>query len=214
MKRTILSLTTAIALAAPAFAQDNFDSVIADALQRYGYAEENIDTLTEGERTEIYTAATSGDAMDVRTALAGMDLTEMGMSGEMANVEVTPDTELEVEEVLTENGYPEGTIDLLTQAEIANIYVAATSGDESEVQTVLSGLELSQADGTDAQAGGAETTAVTPDSTQEVIAYLEERGYSQEEISGLSDGDFASIYVAITSDDENEINQAIESAMN
>jgi len=92
--------------------------------------------------------------------------------------------------------------------------VAATSGDESEVQTVLSGLELSQADGTDAQAGGAETTAVTPDSTQEVIAYLEERGYSQEEISGLSDGDFASIYVAITSDDENEINQAIESAMN
>ena len=39
MKRTILSLTTAIALAAPAFAQDNFDSVIADALQRYGYAE-------------------------------------------------------------------------------------------------------------------------------------------------------------------------------
>ena len=131
----------------------------------------------------------------------------MGMSGEMANVEVTPDTELEVEEVLTENGYPEGTIDLLTQAEIANIYVAATSGDEkrSPDRPVGPRAVAGRRHGR-AKAGGAETTAVTPDSTQEVIAYLEERGYSQEEISGLSDGDFASIYVAITSDDENEIN--------
>jgi len=207
MKRTILSLTTAIALAAPAFAQDNFDSVIADALQTYGYAEENIGTLTDAERAEIYTTATSGDGMEVRQALAGMDLTEVGMPDEYADVEITPETEERVAEVLSTNGYPEGTVDLLTQGEIANIYVTATSGEANELASVLDGLQL-------AQAQGSASTSVTPDSTQAVIDYMQENGYTQEEISAVSEGDMADIHVAITSGEPSDIESAIEGAIN
>ena len=207
MKRTILSLTTAVALALPAYAQDNFDPVIADALQEYGYAEENIGTLTEAERAEIYTIATSGDQTELRRALAGMDLTEMGMPEDLANVEITADTEASVEEILTTNGYAAGSVDLLTQAEIANIYTTANASNETELMRVLDGLQLARVE-------GAEPATMAPDSTQAVIDYMQDRGYTQAEIAAVSEEEMVGIYAVMNSGDETEIERVIDGAIN
>ena len=206
MKRTMLSLTTAIALAGPALAQDNFDAVIEDALATYGYAEENIATLTEAERSEIYLTATSEDATDLRSVLAGMDLKELPMPADLAAVPADDNTEATVEDALVANGYEAATIEMLTQAEIAQIYLTATSGEAIDVTRAIDGLTL------DRQAQAAPATPA--DSSEEVLAYLRSEGYTEEEIAAISQAEIAEIYIALTSGDTTSINNAIAGAIN
>lgn len=206
MKRTMLSLTTAIALAGPALAQDNFDAVIEDALATYGYAEENIATLTEAERSEIYLTATSEDATDLRSVLAGMDLKELPMPADLAAVPADDNTEATVEDALVANGYEAATIEMLTQAEIAQIYLTATSGEAADVTRAIDGLAL------DRQAQAAPATPA--DSSEEVLAYLRSEGYTEEEIAAISQAEIAEIYIALTSGDTTSINNAIAGAIN
>lgn len=111
-----------------------------------------------------------------------------------------------VRDVLDRQGYPAGTIEMMSEGQIAEIYVTATSESVSDVDRILQGYEL----------GGGDMNAVNtgPSGVEEAVAnVLVENGYSADMVNALSSGDIANIYQADTAGDAAEVQDAITSAI-
>lgn len=207
MKRTILSFTTAtaIALALPAVAQtSDVDRTVMEVLASNGYPESSFDMLTEGEVANIYVTATSEDAGDVAGVLAGLDLPSDDASNVLRRSGEPSDIELRVREELESNGYEPDMIVALSAGDIASIYSAATTGGATDVERALSSaIDASQMTARDNPS----------DAEQRATMYLASQGYSDAEIDEVSEGELLSIYVALTSGDATEVNRVVASAM-
>jgi hypothetical protein len=203
MNRSILAMTTAMALALPTMSNANIEATVVDVLERNGYPASSIETLTQGEIAELYITATSEGASDVASVLRGIEFADAGADDRMMNADPS-DVEMTVARVLEQNGYSADMVGALSSTDIANIYVAHTSED----QTATS----------DATASAIETNAGTasgdPSAAQErAMTYLARQGYSMDVIDGIGKTELLSIYVALTSGDQREIDRAIESVV-
>lgn len=201
MKTTILGMTTAIALAIPAVAQTGIENTVSNVLQEQGYAAGTVDMLSEGQIAEIYVTATSADETELQSVLDSYELT----AGDMNAVEAGPSgIEEYVAGVLDANGYSPDMVNALSSGDIANIYTADTSGSETDVMEAISAaIETSGRTMTD-DPSAAEERAMT---------YLSRQGYSMEEIQNVSQAELVSIYVALTSGDRGDVNDAVSSAL-
>ena len=205
MKRTILSFTTAIALALPAVAQtSDVDRTVMDVLASNGYPESSFGMLTEAEIANIYVTATSEGAGDVAGVLAGLDLPSDEASDLLRRSGEPTDVELRVREELGNNGYEPDMIVTLSAGDIASIYTAATTGGETEVDSAIESA-------IDASRMMAENSP--SDAERRALMYLANQGYSDAEIDMVTEGELLSIYVALTSGDSTEVSRLVASAM-
>ncbi|MDG4650322.1 hypothetical protein P6F26_17890 [Roseibacterium sp. SDUM158017] len=204
MKRTILSLTTAIALAAPAFAQTGVEETVVDVLTQNGYPASSIEMLSQGQIAELYVVSTSEGAGDVSTVIASFDLPSDEGSDVLATSPAATDVEMTVASVLAENGYSADTVNALSGGEIANIYVASTSGSQTDVESAIaSAIEVSTTMPSENPSMAAERA----------IDYLMRKGYSAAEIEAIDQTELLAIYVALTSGEQTDIDEAVESAV-
>ncbi|MFW5655454.1 MAG: hypothetical protein ACOCYW_07385 [Roseicyclus sp.] len=201
MRTTILSMTTAIALAIPAVAQTDIEDTVRTVLDQQGYPEGTVDMLSEGQIAELYITATSSDETELRRVVDSYDLGE----GDMTAVDAGPSgVEQTVADVLVANGYSGDVINTLSSGDIANIYAAETSGDESDVmQAIESAVATSNRTATD-----------DPSAAEErAMRYLARQGVPMEQIEAMNQAELLSIYVALTSGDAADIDTAVSSAL-
>lgn len=204
MKRAILSLTTAMALAAPAVAQTGIDETVTDVLTQNGYPASAIDMLSEGQVAELYVASTSGNAGDVADVIASFDLPSDEASDVLYDSAAMTDVEMTVAEALDQNGYDPDTVNALSGTDIANIYDAATSDGAMDVNEAIE------------SAIDANRTMMSDDPSmaeERAIRYLAREGYSQSEIETVQQAELLAIYTALTSGNRDDIREAVESAI-
>lgn len=204
MKRAILSLTTAMALAAPAVAQTGIDETVTDVLTQNGYPASAIDMLSEGQVAELYVASTSGNAGDVSDVIASFDLPSDEASDVLYDSAAMTDVEMTVAEALDQNGYDPDTVNALSGTDIANIYDAATSDGAMDVNEAIE------------SAIDANRTMMSDDPSmaeERAIRYLAREGYSQSEIETVQQAELLAIYTALTSGNRDDIREAVESAI-
>lgn len=151
MKRTVLSLTTAIALALPGVAAANSaENTVENVLNNYGYPAGAVDMLSEAEIAEIYLTATSEDRSDLRVLLDGItDLPEpetasldTGMEMDTgADMPVGANTEvgMQVYQEMMERGYDAEDFAQLSDGEKTEIFILLGSEDNSAVETAIEG---------------------------------------------------------------------------
>lgn len=204
MKRLMLASTAAIVFAAPVLAQTGPEAAVSDALLARGYSVDAIEMLTDAQVAELYLALTSEDTSAVQAVIAGFDLEgDIAASG-LRDTARDDNVVVMVEAALTRSGYPAGTVDALSDAQIAELYLAMTSEDGSDIGQVIDGF-------------GLEATAGVPNAVSDadmfVMDALARRGVSEADIAGLSSADLTELYIALTSDDEASIQQAIRSAL-
>lgn len=201
MKTTILGMTTAIALALPAVAQTGVETTVQDVLEQQGYPAGTIDMLSEGQIAEVYVVATSENASDVNRVLSGYELGD----DEMMAVSTGPSgVEQTVADVLETNGYSADMVNALSSGDIANIYAAETSGDETQVMDAISSA---------IEASG-RTVADDPSAVEKrAMTYLSRAGYSMDEIEGVTEAELVSIYTALTSGNASDIDSAVSAAL-
>ncbi|MBO6605142.1 MAG: hypothetical protein JJ938_15600 [Roseicyclus sp.] len=212
MKRSLLALTTAIALALPAVAQeaDGPTEFVRDVLTQYGYDAAAVETMTAAEITEIYLAATSENSMAVRSALRGMDLPETEPT-DYALVTRTSDVERHVAGVLEEHGYMPVLVNTLSDGEIALIYTTATSEEYADVEGVLSAMNLVKGQTT----FEIDWEVPTDDNIERVVAdRLMQRGFEQAQIDALTEAETAELYLAFTSEDNEAIDSTLDGIFN
>jgi hypothetical protein len=201
MKRTILSLTTAIALAMSAYAQTDVEMSVMQTLAENGYEENSIDMLSQGQIAEIYIASTSGDNNAIQNVLDGIDFEagEMAaMSAPMSNIETS------VRTILDERGYQPSLVNALSNGDIVNIYNASTSGNDSDVDSAIDSAIDANMTMAESDPNGAGERA---------REYLMRQGYTAAEIEMVDQAELVEIYIALTSGDENEVMQVVEGAM-
>jgi hypothetical protein len=204
MKRTILSLTTAIAFALPATAQQtDVEATVSDLLVANGYAAKSIELLTQGEIAELYIASTSEDMPNIDALLESYDLPADGATMTRENFPET-DVEMAVRDILEARGYAPDMVNALSGPDIANIYLTATSGDDTGLGNAIdSAFEANRAMMT-ANPSGAEERA---------IEYLQRRGYSAEEIATFEQAELLAVYNALTSGDQTEVDSVIDGVL-
>ena len=204
--RSILGITTAMSLTLPtaAFAQSDARETVRDVLDQYGYDVAQMEMLTTSQVAEIYLTATSDGAGDIRTLLSGMDLSQ-----DMSDTGMTRSTMIDdrVEDVLATEGYDPAVIDVMTDAEVVQIYLSATSEDTPNLAGQLAAMGLPQ-DGEVVVAAdaGANIDRIVTDE-------MEDLGYSQAQIDTLSEAEIAEVYLALTSEDATAVQNAIEGAL-
>ena len=204
--RSILGITTAMSLTLPtaAFAQSDARETVRDVLDQYGYDVAQMEMLTTSQVAEIYLTATSDGAGDIRTLLSGMNLSQ-----DMSDTGMTRSTMIDdrVEDVLATEGYDPAVIDVMTDAEVVQIYLSATSEDTPNLAGQLAAMGLPQ-DGEVVVAAdaGANIDRIVTDEMQEL-------GYSQAQIDTLSEAEIAEVYLALTSEDATAVQNAIEGAL-
>lgn len=204
MKRTILSLTTAMALALPAAAQTGVDETVTEVLVQNGYPASAIDMLSEGQIAELYVTSTSEGASEVADVIASFDLPSDEASDVLYDSPAMTDVEMTVMETLEANGYDPDMVNALSGADIANIYAAATGESGSDVDTAIE------------QAIDVNRTMASDDPSmaeERAIRYLARQGYSQGEIESASQAELLEIYTALTSGNRDDIDDAVTSAM-
>lgn len=200
MKRTILSLTTAIALAMPAASYADVDDTVMGVLESNGYEAAAIEMLTEGQIAEIYLAATSEDQSNVRNILDGI---EFGSDSMPMNLPMS-DAEAAVADALEINGYSADMVNSLSSGDIAAIYTAYTSDDQAATRdAITSAIETNSA----------MVSEDPSDAEVRAQSYLARTGYSAEQIDSVEQGELVEIYLALTSGDQNAIDTAVTSAI-
>ena len=205
MKRTILSLTTAMALALPAAAQQtDVEMAVTDLLVANGYAESSIDQLTQGQIAELYIASTSEEMPNIDAILASYDLPTDGSTVVSRDSFPETDVEMEVRDILEAHGYAPDMVNALSGPDIANIYITATSGDEAGIDNAIdSAIEANMAM-MSADPSGAEERA---------IEYLQRRGYSADEIATFEQAELLAVYNALTSGDQTRVDSVIDGVL-
>lgn len=205
MKRFMLATTAVLALSAPAFAQSDAETVVSQELIARGYGANAIEMLTDEQITELYLVITSDDGSDVAAAIDGLNLSTDEEDSLLSDSGGDSDAFMRAEMALTEAGYPEGTVNVLADAQVTELYLAVSGESENDVAETIAGFNLDKqvpVDGPDSQA------------QMEVTAYLEANGYTEEEIASISAGEMTEIYLAISGGDETAINEAIDGAIN
>lgn len=195
MKRLMLVTTTALTLSAPAFAQSGPEEVVTETLMGMGYDQAAISTLTDAEVTELYIAITSDDMPTVRNVIAGFDLGNAEAPGASSAERLVSDTLLRM-------GYDQAMVDMLSDAQVNELYITLTSDDGGDVRTVIDGFDLSNA-----------TSGGSSDAEDAVFEELMARGLEKSEISNVSDAEIAEIYIALNSGNASAIDAAISSAI-
>ena len=209
--RTLLAATTALSLTIPvaAFAQTDARETVRGVLESYGYDVSEMDRLSNSQVAEIYLVATSEDAEDVRILLSSMNLTDADTMP--ADFERTTMIDDAVRDVLEANGYEPSAIEYMSNNEVAQIYLAATTGDTNDLDQQLEVMNLSPMG---EMADATEVMAETRSNMDQVVASrLTSMGYSQEQIDALSQEETAEIYLAMTSEDATAVQTAIEGAL-
>jgi hypothetical protein len=207
MKRTILALSTALTLSMPAFAQSDAEMTVRDALDRYGYDQAAMETLTASEIALIYLSVTSEDSSSIRQTLASFDIQHSPMPAGMEDFARTSDVAMAVRDILERNGYDPAAEAMLTDAEVANLYLTATSESASDVSEVLDGFDLPQGPMVLVRADTLDSDSMNAF----LMTRLESRGITMEQISSLTESEKAQLYLALSSDDESGIQDAITS---
>jgi len=211
ISRTLLAAMTALSLTIPAaaFAQTDARETVRGVLENYGYDVSEMDRLSTSQVAEIYLVSTSEDPADVRALLSGMDLTDADMMP--ADFERTTMIDDEVRAILEANGYEPSAIESMSDNEVAQIYLAATTGETNDLGQQLDVMNLSpMGEMTDA----AEVMAETRSNIDQVVAtQLTSIGYTQEQIDDLSDEETAEVYLALTSEDASAVESAVEGAL-
>jgi hypothetical protein len=111
-----------------------------------------------------------------------------------------------VSNVLERQGFQADTVDMLSEGQIAEIYVTATSGDQADLQRVLDSYALT--------GGDVNAMEASPSGVEEHVAgVLDANGYSPDMVNALSSGDIANIYAADTSGSETDVMDAISAAI-
>ncbi len=113
--------------------------------------------------------------------------------------------EITVEQTLTGYGYDMVTIEKLTDAQVAQLFIAITSEDETAVRTLLDGYELTQSDGPD----GLYDTPRDDDTMAIVTEALMENGMAPGVANLLTDGEYAALFIAASSEDATAVNEVI-----
>ncbi len=206
MKRLMLATTAALAIAAPAAAQTSAEITVEQTLTGYGYDMVTIEKLTDAQVAQLYIAITSEDETAVRTLLNGYELTQSDGPDGLYDTPRDDDTMAIVTEALMENGMAPGVANLLTDGEYTALFIAASSEDATEVNEVIAAFDFEKdVDGN-----------MLPDSSAErrVMAALEARGFSEEQTAMIDEGETTEIFIALSSGDETEIQNAISSALN
>lgn len=202
MKRTLLSMTTAIALALPAASHADVEDTVADLLVENGYPASSIEMLSEGQIAELYLTATSENPSDVRGTLDGIEFSE-DMSDAPLDAP-TSDVEMTVADVLVENGYSADMVSALSGTDIAAIYTAYTSEDQAGTSDAIASAIETNASLVSDDPSAAEMRAMT---------YLSREGYSMQQIDSFDQSELIAVYVALSSGDQQEINTAVTSAL-
>lgn len=202
MKRSILSMTTAILLALPAASHADVEETVIDVLEQNGYPAASVEMLTQAEMANIYLTATSEDASDVTEVLSGIDFTMVG--DEMTMPAPPSDIEMEVAEVLERNGYSGAMVNVLSSSDMVAIYLAATSED---------GAATSDAIASAIEAGPVLVTDDPSDAEERAMMYLMREGYSAPTVQAVGQAELIAVYLALTTGDQGEIDRAVDSAI-
>lgn len=202
MKRSILSMTTAILLALPAASHADVEETVIDVLEQNGYPAASVEMLTQAEMANIYLTATSEDASDVSEVLSGIDFTMVG--DEMTMPAPPSDIEMEVAEVLERNGYSGTMVNVLSSSDMVAIYLAATSED---------GAATSDAIASAIEAAPVLVTDDPSDAEERAMMYLMREGYSVPTVQAVGQAELIAVYLALTTGDQGEIDRAVDSAI-
>lgn len=210
--RTLLAMTTALSISIPAmaFAQSDAREAVQGVLETYGYDVSEMDRLTNSQIAEIYLISTSEDGGDVRMLLSGMDI---GHNAEMmpAGFERTSMIDTRVREVLDSNQYDTSVIEFMSDAEVAQIYLAASTEENPDLSGKLAAMNLP---GSNELSGSLGTTFDVGSSMQRAVSErMMTMGYTQAQIDTLDGEEVAEVYLALTSEDMNEVRNAIEGAL-
>lgn len=202
MKTLFTTSALALVLAAPVAAQTATEDFVADLLDGRGYPAETIDMLSDTQVASIYITATSESASDVDQLLDGYELPSDDTETVFYDSDRPDDMDLQVRNILAQNGYDEDAILLLSSGEIVSIWTAATSEGSEEVDEAL----------TSAFEAGTNQPGVMSDAEEQVVTYLSREGYEMDEIMDLSGNELLSIYAALSSGNTQDIDFAVESA--
>ena len=207
MKRLMLATTAAIAFAAPLAAQTSAEARVETELMSLGYDAATIDMLTDAQINELFIAITSEDGTDVQELLAGYEATQSDAPEGMTDTARDDATRAVVVEALAQNGMAPGVADILSDGEYTELYIAASSEDASDVEEVIAGFDFGMND-------SGQMTIEQSSAEARVVAALQARGLTDEEIAMIEGAEVTEVFIALTSGDENEIQTAIESALN
>ncbi|MBF9045299.1 hypothetical protein HKCCE4037_18290 [Rhodobacterales bacterium HKCCE4037] len=207
MKRLMLATTAAIAFAAPLAAQTSAEARVETELMSLGYDAATIDMLTDAQINELFIAITSEDGTDVQELLAGYEATQSDAPEGMTDTARDDATRAVVVEALAQNGMAPGVADILSDGEYTELYIAASSEDASDVEEVIAGFDFGMDD-------SGQMMIEQSSAEARVVAALQARGLTDEEIAMIEGAEVTEVFIALTSGDENEIQTAIESALN
>jgi len=123
-----------------------------------------------------------------------------------APVMAQSDVEMAVSDALMTRGYSAEGIASLTNSQVTELYLALTSEDESQIQTIIAGLDLPQDTASDvfADTGGQEQIRAA---AADVLA---QAGYPAKAIDMLSSEQITQIYISATSEDEGQLAMTLE----
>ncbi len=110
-----------------------------------------------------------------------------------------------VESELMTMGYDAATIDMLSEAQVTELYIAMTSDDETAVMNLLRGYEATQSDGP----AGLTDTARADDTRAIVVQALAENGMAPGIADILSDGEYTELFLAASGDDQTAVERVI-----
>lgn len=208
MFRSILGITTAISLTLPmaAFGQSDARETVRQVLETYGYDVAQMEMLSASQVAEIYLVATSEESSDVRELLSSMDLASHSMMG---SPEVSDMVTSRVQAELAEAGYDPSVIQFMSQGEIVQIYVAATSESMPDIEESFASMNLPRA--------GEERVEIEFNAESDirnlVSNQLMSMGYTEAQINSLSQNDIAEIYIELTGEDMDAVRTAVEGAL-
>ncbi len=114
--------------------------------------------------------------------------------------------ETTVSEALMTRGYSAEGIASLTDAQVTELYLALTSEDDAQIQTVIAGFGLPNDTSSDlfAASGGEEQTRAA------VAEVLTTAGYPDTLLDMLSSEQIAQIYLSSTSEDASDVTMTLE----
>lgn len=203
MKRMMLATTAALTLSAPAFAQSQTEIFVSNAMVGYGYDASVVETLTDAQITELYIALSSENDAEVRQVIDGLELAADDVDTGLVDTARRNDALVVADQALMRAGYPEGTADMLSNAEVASLYIAADSGDDNEITNVINGLQFGMEE--------AEAEEINSSAERFVVAQLLTRGVDRDVVLDLSDAEFTELFIALTSGDATDLNRVLSS---
>ena len=112
---------------------DDTRAVVRAALMQNGMAPGLEKLMTDGEYTELFLAASTGDVTRVNQVIAALDF-EMDEDGQML---INSSAERRVASALEVRGVTDTQLDMINDAEMAEIFFALTGDDETALNAAI-----------------------------------------------------------------------------